>query len=79
VVSPLVFSLFHVRPGVAGVLLACTWTVLTLYEMVRLWWWVKILFQRGVPIFYMILYLCALEILPLLALYLLSANGLRDV
>jgi hypothetical protein len=79
VLSPLVLPLFHARAVVAGALLWCAAVVLVVYAVARLWWWVKILFQHGVPIFYMILYLCALEILPLLALCLLPVGGLRDV
>jgi hypothetical protein len=77
--SPGAFALFEARAGIADALLVAMAFALVLYAIARLWRWVKILFERGVPIFYLILYLCALEILPLLVLYKVLAGDFRDV
>lgn len=67
--SPLVFSLFFVS-SLAGEALTTLLSVLTFaYLCLRIFRWIKILFQYRVSIFHIILYLCALEILPVLLLY----------
>lgn len=67
--SPLMMALFFIRQAMLmyiiymmiGVLFICL-----IFKFIRL---IKILFEYRVSIFYMILYLCALEILPFLLLY----------
>lgn len=73
--SPGVLSLFYARAALADALLAVMTLLLALYAILRLSRWVKILFEHRVPIFYLILYLCALEILPLLVLYKMLAGS----
>ncbi|MDR2130836.1 MAG: DUF4271 domain-containing protein [Odoribacteraceae bacterium] len=73
--SPFVLSLFYVRPFMVDALLSLIVIFLVLYVLSRCAWWVKILFKHGVPIFYLILYLCALELLPLLVVYKVLAGS----
>jgi hypothetical protein len=75
VLSPIILTLFYVRPSLSEALLTLTALLLAVYLILRLARWVKILFEHGVPIFYLILYLCALEILPLLVLYKMLAGS----
>jgi hypothetical protein len=73
--SPGVLSLFYARAALAEALLVAITLLLALYVILRLLRWAKILFEHRVPIFYLILYLCALEILPLLVLFKMLAGG----
>ena len=67
--SPLVLSLFFVKlfalPLLAKIITIC----LVMFYLVKLIRWFEILFTYRVSILYMILYLCALEVIPLLILY----------
>jgi hypothetical protein len=78
VLSPLVFWLFYARPVVERVLLFAIVGTLALYLLLRCVRWVKILFKHGISIFYLILYLCALELLPLLVLYKALGGSFRE-
>jgi|GEM_PF-1799603 len=74
--SPGVLALFFVQPDARTnvlYLLAAIFTICLLLRFARL---IKILFECKVSIFYMILYLCALEILPLLVIYKLVAGNM---
>ncbi|CCZ81059.1 DUF4271 domain-containing protein [Odoribacter laneus] len=68
-ISPLVLSLFFVKlfalPLLAKIITIC----LVMFYLVKLIRWFEILFTYRVSILYMILYLCALEVIPLLILY----------
>ncbi|MDR0766352.1 MAG: DUF4271 domain-containing protein [Odoribacteraceae bacterium] len=78
--APVIFSLFYARPPASGALVFLITSLLSLYAILRWARWVKILFKHGVPVFYLILYLCALEILPLLVLYkILAGDFSQDV
>ncbi|MDR2414647.1 MAG: DUF4271 domain-containing protein [Odoribacteraceae bacterium] len=67
--SPAIFSLYYAPPPLDEALLFLIAILFSLYAISRWTRWMKILFKRGVSTFYLILYLCALEILPLLVLY----------
>jgi len=69
ILSPLVFSLLFVPLSFKEGLTILLFFLLSLYLLCRLIRWVKILFEHSVSILYMILYLCALEILPVIVLY----------
>ena len=73
--APAIFPLYYVHPPVSGLLTGLLFLLLSLYALLRWARWAKILFRRGVPILYLILYLCGLEILPLLVLYKMLAGG----
>ena len=75
ILSPAVFSLFYTRSFAAVLLHGIVFLFLAYYAVRRLVQWAKILFKHGVPIFYLILYLCALELLPLLVLYKMLAGS----
>lgn len=68
-ISPLVLALFFVTPSAIGMLLHVILTlfvILLIFRFIRL---IKILYGYKVSILYMILYLCGLEIVPILVLY----------
>lgn len=72
-ISPLVISLFFIRDFaiiLLGKIVIFSLAILLIVKFVR---WIEILFSHRVSILYMILYLCALEIMPLLVLYKLVA------
>lgn len=68
-VSPFVLATFFVETFAVQSLIEITAICLILFYIVKFIRWLRILFDRRVPIFYMILYLCALEVIPLLVLY----------
>lgn len=72
-ISPMVIAIFFVQPFIAASLLNFMIFGLALFQVVKLIRWVEILFAYRVFILYMILYLCALEVMPLLVLYKLAA------
>lgn len=68
-ISPFIMALFFVKIFAIPVLLKFITICLALFYLVKFIRWVEILFAHRVSIFYMILYLCALEVIPLLVLY----------
>lgn len=68
-VSPFVIALFFVQDFAIIPLLKVVIFGLALLMLVKIIRWLEILFSHRVSILYMILYLCALEIMPLLVLY----------
>lgn len=64
--SPLILSLFFVRPEWQTTLKEITIGVILFLLIVRIFRWIRILFENKVFILYMFLYLCALEIAPIL-------------
>lgn len=68
-ISPFVISIFFVQNFAVVPLLKIVVFSLTLLMIVKIIRWIEILFAHRVSILYMILYLCALEIMPLLVLY----------
>ncbi len=71
--SPLILALFFVKASAVGTLLHVIlglFIILLIFRFIRL---IKILYGYKVSILYMILYLCGLEIVPILVLYKLLA------
>lgn len=68
-IAPIVISVFFVKSFAIVALLKIVIFSLVLFMIVKIIRWVEILFSHRVLILYMILYLCALEIMPLLILY----------
>lgn len=71
--SPFILALFYVKPSKVEMLLygmVVLGGMLLVFRLIRL---IKILYGYRVSILYMILYLCGLEILPMLVLYKLLA------
>lgn len=67
--SPFVIALFFVKSFAFAPLLKIIFLGLVVFIIIKIMRWVGILFQYGVSILYMILYLCVLEFMPLLFLY----------
>lgn len=68
-ISPLVLALFFVTASAIGMLfhvILALLVILLIFRFIRL---IKILYGYKVSILYMILYLCGLEIVPILVLY----------
>ncbi len=72
-VSPFIIASFYVHNFAAAQILKIVILSITLLSIVKIVRWLEILFSYKVSILYMILYLCALEIMPLLILYKLVA------
>jgi len=68
-VSPFVIALFFVRSFAVMPLLKIVTSGLLLFMSIKIIRWFEILFSYKVSILYMFLYLCTLEIMPLLVLY----------
>lgn len=68
-VSPFVIALFFVKSFAVLPILKIVIFSLILFTIVKITRWIQILFTYRVSILYMILYLCALEFIPLLVLY----------
>ena len=68
-VSPFVIAMFFVQSYAVIPLLKIVIFSLSLLIIIKIIRWIEILFTHRVLILYMILYLCALEIIPLLILY----------
>lgn len=68
ITSPLILSLFFVRPEWHSTLIKFIICVALFLLIVRIFRWIRILFDNRVFILFMILYLCALEIAPILLL-----------
>lgn len=68
-VSPFVIAIFFVKSFAVLALLKMVIFSLILFMIVKIVRWIEILSVHRVLILYMILYLCALEIMPLLILY----------
>ncbi|MDE7373736.1 MAG: DUF4271 domain-containing protein, partial [Odoribacter sp.] len=69
VLSPFVLSLFFVKSFAVLPLVKIVIFAFGLLMIVKNIRWIEILFAHRVSILYMILYLCTLEIMPLLVLY----------
>lgn len=72
-IAPFVIALFFVKSYATLPLLNIVVFGAGLFLFVKLLRWVEILFAHRVLILYMILYLCALEVMPLLILYKITA------
>lgn len=68
-ISPFIIALFFVQNFAVIPLLKVVIFTLILLLIIKIVRWVEILFSHRVSVLYMILYLCALEIMPLLVLY----------
>lgn len=68
ITSPFILSLFFARPAWHETLIKITLILALLLFIVRIFRWIRILFQNRVFILYLILYLCGLEIAPLILL-----------
>ncbi|WP_321310460.1 DUF4271 domain-containing protein [Marinifilum fragile] len=66
---PVTLSVPFIADFAAYLLLNAGIVIALIFYLFRLFRGIKILFRKHVSIFYMILYLCALEILPLLVIY----------
>lgn len=72
-VAPFVIAIFFVRSYAVVPLLNVVIFGLILFQLVKFIRWLEILFAHRVLILYMILYLCALEVMPLFILYKMTA------
>lgn len=72
-IAPFVIAIFFVKSYAIAPLLNIVIFSLILFQVVKFIRWLEILFAHRVLILYMILYLCALEVMPLLILYKLTA------
>lgn len=72
-ISPFIIASFYVHNFAATQLLKIVILSTSLLLIVKIVRWLEILFSYRVSILYMILYLCTLEIMPLLILYKLVA------
>lgn len=72
-ISPFIIAIFFVKSYATLPLLNVVIFSLGLFLFVKLIRWIEILFAHRVLILYMILYLCALEVMPLLILYKMTA------
>lgn len=72
-ISPFILATFFVKAFAIPLMIKITVMCLILFYLVKFIRWIGILFSYKVPIFYMILYLCALEVIPWLVLYKLLA------
>ena len=68
-ISPFVLAFFYIPDFAIEPLLKIVIFGLVLLSIVKVLRWIEILYVYKVSIFYLILYLCALEIIPLLFLY----------
>lgn len=68
-ISPCVLAFFYIPDFASDWLLKIVIFGLSLLSIVKLLRWIEILYAHKVSIFYLILYLCTLEIMPLLFLY----------
>lgn len=74
VIAPFVLAAFFVKPFAIPLIIKITAVCLILFCLFKFIRWIKILLAYNVPIFYMILYLCTLEVMPWLVLYKLLAQ-----
>ena len=72
-ISPFVIAIFFVKSFAISPLLNVVIFGLIAFQLLKIVRWIEILFAHRVLILYMILYLCALEVMPLLVLYKLAA------
>lgn len=68
ITAPFIISLFFVRSDYRETILLIITILASILFAARIFRWIRILFDNRVFIFYMILYLCALEIAPLILL-----------
>ncbi|WP_420910101.1 DUF4271 domain-containing protein [Odoribacter lunatus] len=68
-ISPFILSAFFVKTFAIPLLIKTIVSCLILFYLVKLFRWIKIFLAYNIRIFYMILYLCALEVMPLSVLY----------
>lgn len=69
VVIPTLFVLFFVPSYATEPLLYVLFISIICFYVKKILRWISIFFTNKVSVFYLILYLCALEIVPILALY----------
>lgn len=72
-IAPFVIATFFVKVFAIAPLLNIVMISLVLFQIVKFIRWIQILFAHRVLILYMILYLCALEVMPLLVLFKIAA------
>lgn len=72
-IAPFIIAAFFVKSFAVESLLNIVLCILILFQFFKFIRWVEILFAHRVLILYMILYLCALEVMPLLILYKIAA------
>lgn len=72
-VAPFVIAIFFVKSYAVVILLNVVIFSLILFQVVKFIRWLEILFAHRVLILYMILYLCALEVMPIFILYKMTA------
>lgn len=68
-ISPFVLALFYVQASAVNILMYLIFSISAFILILRFIRLIKILFGYKVSILYMILYLCGLEILPILVVY----------
>lgn len=71
-ISPLIIAIFFVQIFAIPLILKITVICTVLFYLWRFIRWIEILFSHNISILYMILYLCAVEVMPLLVLYKLA-------
>ncbi|MDR1756665.1 MAG: DUF4271 domain-containing protein [Culturomica sp.] len=69
VISPFLIALFFVEAYAVHTLLIIIFSCLGILLLIEFFRWIQILFAHRISIFYMILYLCTFEMIPLLVLY----------
>lgn len=72
--TPLVISLFFINPGYSRSIISAAAILAAILALLRYARWCKILFDSRVFISYIILYLCGLEVVPLLTIVKLLAR-----
>jgi hypothetical protein len=78
VIFPLVAVIPYMTPAITPFLIFCVITVFISSYLLRLWRFFQIIHAQYISVFYFILYLCTLEILPLLLL-IKSCKMLTDI
>ncbi|MDR0982085.1 MAG: DUF4271 domain-containing protein [Culturomica sp.] len=69
IISPLLFALFFVKQFAVATLIKIIITLVIVLCLMRIIRWCKIFLANKVSIFYMILYLCTLEVFPIMVFY----------
>lgn len=69
ILSPVIMASFFMQTSALNILIITVIVYFHLFYLLQFTRWVKILLAHKVSIFYMFLYLCALELVPFLILY----------
>lgn len=67
--APFIMIIFFMRPYAIDYFIYCIFFILILFYSIKIYRWTKIISNYKIPILYTILYLCALEVVPLLIIY----------